>query len=158
MDQHIQGPARACFAGFLLTNVTLVRASLPRDTDLNRYFEVMNTRGQQLQQVDIVKARLMSRLKDEAERACFAWIWEACADMDSYVQMSLTPGDTVLRTDVFGEDWRWLSASEFAQLLEIHRTRAADSDLSTFGSLASKPLYLDEALAKYAARGSASTK
>ena len=67
--------------------MTLVRASLPPTTDLNRYFDIMNTRGQQLQQVDIVKARLMSGLANEEEQACFAWIWDACADMNSYVQM-----------------------------------------------------------------------
>ena len=91
---------------------------LPPKTDLNRYFEIMNTRGQQLQQVDIVKARLMSLLTDDAERACFAWIWEACADMDSYVQMSLTRGDTDRRASLFGDDWSWLKAASFDALLE----------------------------------------
>lgn len=50
--------------------VTVVRASLPPTTDLNRYFEIMNTRGQQLLQVDIVKARLMSAAGCRACRFC----------------------------------------------------------------------------------------
>ncbi|MCP6711072.1 DUF262 domain-containing protein, partial [Klebsiella pneumoniae] len=82
--------SREKFSDFLLTKVTVVRASLPPNTDLNRYFEIMNTRGQQLKQVDIVKARLMSKLPNQYERECFAWVWDSCADMDSYVQMSLT--------------------------------------------------------------------
>ena len=65
----------------------------------------MNTRGQQLKQVDIVKARLMSKLPNQYERECFAWVWDSCADMDSYVQMSLTRGDTSLRNKVFGDEW-----------------------------------------------------
>jgi len=35
--------------------VRLVQATLVGETDLNRYFEIMNTRGQQLEQVDIVQ-------------------------------------------------------------------------------------------------------
>ena len=99
---------RGRFADFLRDHVTVVRAALPPKTDLNRYFEIMNTRGQQLHQVDIVKARLMSRLPNETERACFAWIWDACADMDSYVQMSLTRGDPARRRELFGDGWSWL--------------------------------------------------
>ena len=38
---------------------------MPENTDLNRYFEIMNTRGEQLEQHDILKATLMSYLKDE---------------------------------------------------------------------------------------------
>lgn len=50
----------AMFSRFLTEQVQLVRAVLPHGTDLNKYFEIMNTRGEQLAQVDIVKARLMS--------------------------------------------------------------------------------------------------
>lgn len=109
---------RGAFAEFLRSKVTVVRAALPPKTDLNRYFEIMNTRGQQLKQVDIVKARLMSRLGDQQKRACFARIWEACADMDAYVQMSLTRGDPKLRSRLFGSDWSWLQADGFAALMQ----------------------------------------
>lgn len=149
--QHIHGDAqRRQFAGFLRTQVTVVRASLPRKTDFNRYFEIMNTRGQQLQQTDIVKARLMQRLGDDAQRACFAWMWEACADMDSYVQMSLTRGDTDLRNKIFGDDWSWLTIGSFEQLVAIH----GPADAATAaGILSNTSLTLDAALAKYAKVG-----
>lgn len=131
MDQHPDlraGESRRQFASFLRSKVRVVRAALPPGTDLNRYFEIMNTRGQQLQQVDIVKARLMSRLRDERDRACFAWIWDACADMDSYVQMSLTQGDTGKRTRVFGDDWTWLAVDSFGDLRDIDTDGSAESD------------------------------
>jgi hypothetical protein len=151
MDQHISSDIeRRRFADFLRTKVTVVRASLPPKTDFNRYFEIMNTRGQQLQQADIVKARLMSHLDDDAQRACFVWIWEACADMDSYAQMSLTRGDTNLRREIFGDDWCWLTVASFDQLLEIYRS--VDSGPSADG-LPSTSLTLDGALAKYAVTG-----
>lgn len=136
------------FADFLRAKVTLVRASLPPKTDLNRYFEIMNTRGQQLRQVDIVKAHLMSHLANESEQACFAWIWDACADMDSYVQMSLTRGDPHRRTAMFGEKWSWLTVTSFEGLLEH---RPPDIDPSDAGS-ASRSRSLEDALKEYASR------
>jgi len=109
------------FQTFLEDNVQLVRAILPVGTDLNKYFEIMNTRGQQLEQVDIVKARLMSYLRNEAgkvddDRACLAWIWDACTEMDSYIQMALTPNDTALRSVIFSSTWDRLKVSSFDDL------------------------------------------
>ena len=81
----------------------LFRIEVPPRTDLNRYFEVMNTRGEQLEQQDIVKANLMQVLTD-AERSLFAEIWDACSDMTGYVQMHFAPK---VRTVLF--DWNWQS-------------------------------------------------
>ena len=47
-----------------LKHVVLYRIEVPEHTDLNRYFEIMNTRGEQLEQHDILKARLMNYLDD----------------------------------------------------------------------------------------------
>ncbi len=72
-----------------LSNVLLYRIEVPPHTDLNRYFEIMNTRGEQLEQADILKATLMNYIKDDDKIAKerFAQYWNACADMDGYVQM-----------------------------------------------------------------------
>lgn len=110
------------FAAYLRTQVRLVRATLGGDTDLNRYFEIMNTRGQQLEQVDIVKARLMRHLGDDpAAQDCFAWVWDACRDLDSYVQMTLpraaaTGRRAELRSRVFGASWDRLPVRAFGDL------------------------------------------
>ena len=144
IEEKFRDPAsRGQFADFLRSKVTVVRASLPPEIDLNRYFEIMNTRGQQLLQVDIVKARLMSKLPD-AERAGFAWIWDACADMDTYVQMSLARGDTGLRSTIFGNDWCWLVPADFTALVSKHPQ--ADTATPT----TSTALSLDAALQHYA--------
>ena len=164
MGANIKDGARDKFADFLRDRVTLVLATLPTTTDLNRYFEIMNTRGQQLQQVDIVKARLMRHLNDNAQRACFAWVWDACADMDSYVQMSLTQGKPKLRSKVFGEDWSWLQARDFTDLMTHHRERTADATSDASGANANTAAFLevtsltlDEALARYEASEAPST-
>ena len=156
MDQQkLQGDERGQFADYLQNRVTVVRAVLPKKTDLNRYFEIMNTRGQQLQQVDIVKARLMALLDSGTEHACFAWLWEACADMDSYVQMSLTRGDTEARKALFDDDWAWLRVSSFDEFLTAHKRVNQTNDANTF-EFADAALTLDGALLKYAAAGVAS--
>lgn len=148
MDQYAKGDALIAFNHYLLNRVQLVRASLPQGTDLNRYFEVMNTRGQQLQPVDIVKARLMSYLPRESERSCFAWIWDACAEMDAYVQGPLARGNTALRNRLFDKNWSWLAISSFDELFEsfteintpqstsYRRPASHDSSLSLDGALA----------------------
>lgn len=144
------------FARFLLEQVCVVRAALPGDTDLNRYFEVMNTRGQQLEQVDIVKARLMSYLgsdasgvpgdseRTERERAGLAWIWDACADMDRYIQMALTPGDTDLRANIFGQEWDRLEVAQFDALVEARGQQTAANAASV------EPQSLSAAIRGYA--------
>ena len=62
----------------------------------------------------------MARLPDD-ERSTFAWIWDACTRMDTYVQMALTPGDPQLRARLFGPDWARLQASSFGDLLKDRR-------------------------------------
>lgn len=139
--------ARRQYADFMRGNVTVVRAGLPPKTDFNRYFEIMNTRGQQLQQADIVKAQLMEHLASESERACFAWIWDACSDMDSYVQMVLTRGNTTLRNAVFGSDWSFLTCRRFQDLVDhYHQTGFSEAaEIPTSTSLS-----LKDAIRKYA--------
>lgn len=114
---------------YLLKQVEVIRVTLPRGTDLNRYFEVMNTRGKQLDPTDIVRAQLMSALSDnQAELRTFQRIWDACAQMDGFVQIALTPGDLARRTALFGRSWRWLTASSFEELtrhLEEHPEESA---------------------------------
>ena len=85
-----------------LSKVRLYLVKVPDKTDLNRYFEVMNTRGEQLDPQDIVKAMLMRQLTDVNKRERFAQIWNACSDMNGYVQMHFSSG---LRKQIFGDDW-----------------------------------------------------
>jgi hypothetical protein len=150
MDQHVSGDALQIFGNYLLNHVQLVRASLPGSTDLNRYFEVMNTRGAQLQPVDIVKARLMSYLPHESERACFAWVWDACSKMDGYVQGHLARGKPSLRDALFDENWSWLTASSFEDLLEaLNEHCEPQSEPSQRTASHASSMSIDEALAIY---------
>jgi len=85
-----------------LEKVNLLRVIVPQNTDLNKYFEIMNNRGEQLEQQDIVKSRLIEMITDGKKRDAFARIWDACSDMAGYVQMHF---DVAERKHYFGDDW-----------------------------------------------------
>ena len=85
-----------------LKRTVIFRVQVPANTDRNRYFEVMNTRGEQLEPADLVKADLMGMLTRESDRRKAAEIWQACSDMTGYVQMHF-PAER--RKRLFGERW-----------------------------------------------------
>ena len=85
-----------------LKSVILYRIEVPEHTDLNRYFEIMNTRGEQLEQHDILKAQLMGYLSYRCEQEFFARVWDACSDMTGYVQMHFAKEE---REKIFGSGW-----------------------------------------------------
>ena len=91
------------FVKFLLDKVEIIRTEVPEGTDLNHYFEIMNTRGEQLEKHEILKARLMKELPTPIEQSLFAKIWDACSDMSRYVVMGF---DSELREVILGGDWR----------------------------------------------------
>lgn len=97
------------FLSFLLKNVIILRIEVPKDTDLNHYFEIMNNRGEQLEHHEVLKARLMSFLdnkdKENNERKLFALIWDACSDMSVYAikRFPYSNDNKSIRTEFFGD-------------------------------------------------------
>lgn len=85
-----------------LKMVILYRIEVPEHTDLNRYFEIMNTRGEQLEQHDILKAQLMRYLSNRREQEFFSRVWNACSDMTGYVQMHFAKAE---REEIFPDKW-----------------------------------------------------
>lgn len=99
-----------------LSNIIIYRIEVPKHTDLNRYFEIMNTRGEQLEQHDILKSQLMNNLNTAKERKAFATIWDACSDMTGYVQMHFPRN---IRDDVFNSGWDTYKEDTFKFLSSI---------------------------------------
>lgn len=74
------------FKKYLLENVIIYRISVPQDTDLNHYFEIMNTRGEQLEKHEILKAKLLSVfIGNTGTIEFYSRIWDACSDMGKYL-------------------------------------------------------------------------
>lgn len=83
------------FRDHFLNRVCIIRYTVPEDTDLNHYFEIMNSRGEQLEQHEIVKAKLMGILAKKEKtgnlsKTVFAKIWNACSNMDAYIQQTMS--------------------------------------------------------------------
>ena len=100
-----------------IKRVILFRIIVPEETDLNRYFEIMNTRGEQLLQTDIVKAKFLSKLNDSKERTLFSMIWDACSDMSGYIQMHFK--NNKVREKIFGKQWDKNINCNFDKLLGL---------------------------------------
>ena len=74
------------FFNYLFDNVIIFRSILPNDLDLNLYFERFNSRGEQLEAHEILKAQMMAKFGEDQEMAQkFAKIWDACAEFDKPV-------------------------------------------------------------------------
>jgi hypothetical protein len=94
-----------------LMSVILYRIEVPEHTDLNRYFEIMNTRGEQLEQHDILKAQLMDYLSDrKKEQEFFSRVWSACSDMTGYVQMHFAKAE---REVIFDGGWNRMPSDKW---------------------------------------------
>ncbi len=85
-----------------LDQVFLIQVQVPQNIDLNHYFEIMNTRGEQLELHEIAKAKLLEVLESDSDRNIAAMIWEKCSDMNSYVQMNF---DVSIRRSIFTDNW-----------------------------------------------------
>ena len=116
------------FAGFLFASVQIMRVKVPKDTDLNHYFEIMNNRGEQLEKHEVLKSRMMELLKDDKDgQNCLHVIWEACANMERYVQMGFTPTQ---RDAIFGaRNWEQFNVDSFDALRDaLKQPAGAASD------------------------------
>lgn len=99
------------FVDYLFDNVIIFRSILPKDLDLNLYFERFNSRGEQLEAHEILKAQMMAKFGEDQEMAQkFARIWDACADFDKPViktfQIRSRPKDTDEEGEkIFGKEF-----------------------------------------------------
>lgn len=117
------------FFEYLFNNVNILQVTVLEDTDLNHYFEIMNSRGEQLEMHEILKARLLEKLdnkndKDsENNKFIFNLIWEACSNMERYIQFGF---EKKLRNKIFGEDLNSLISEE--KLYSIHYKNNSNTD------------------------------
>ncbi|WP_084079262.1 DUF262 domain-containing protein [Demequina sp. NBRC 110057] len=109
---------------YLIDHVKVARTALPARTDLNHYFEVMNSRGEQLEKHEIAKAHLMSLIAGEgdadARSHAFAVVWDACSDLSRHVQGRFP---TSVRDELFGkESWDDFRPTTFADIVAAINT------------------------------------
>lgn len=87
------------FSTCLLERVKILQVQVPADTDLNHYFEIMNSRGEQLEKHEVLKAQLLGYLQEEpASLQVGARIWDTCSIMDRHM---VTAFDRKLQSQLF---------------------------------------------------------
>lgn len=101
------------FKEYFLKQVHVIHYQVPRDIDLNHYFEIMNSRGEQLEKHEIIKARLISKLVSNQDKSTFNYVWEACSEMSVYIQQKYK------HDVVFGEHFCDFNLSEFNDLPKV---------------------------------------
>jgi hypothetical protein len=76
---------RVEYANHVFECLKLVHVELPKGTDMNWYFEIMNSRGEQLEKHEILKARILDKVPENL-RFAYSRIWNACSQMDLYFE------------------------------------------------------------------------
>ncbi|MDD3877484.1 MAG: DUF262 domain-containing HNH endonuclease family protein [Bacteroidales bacterium] len=85
---------------FLYTKMTFNLIQVPAKANLNKLFEIINARGLQLEQHEILKAKFRKYLPDN-ER--LMQLWNACSDMTDYFENNVK-----FQSDIEGLTWHVL--------------------------------------------------
>lgn len=68
-----------------LQKIYFTITAIPEKTEVAKFFEVMNSRGKQLEHHQVLKARFLEILKDD--NSCdYAKIWDFCSDFNHYLE------------------------------------------------------------------------
>ncbi len=123
-----------CFCNYFFEKVTILRVLVPEDTDLNHYFEIMNSRGEQLEKHEILKAKMLEILEDDNLKYAFNLIWEATSNMEKYVQYGFSIDQ---RNAIFGEkDWNNLvNKDDLYQKLQIPTAKQTSEETLTISDI-----------------------
>lgn len=122
------------FCNYFFEKVTILRVLVPEDTDLNHYFEIMNSRGEQLEKHEILKAKMLEILEDDNLKYAFNLIWEATSNMEKYVQYGFSVAQ---RDELFGKNnWNNLVCKDVTyQKLQIPTANQTTEETLTISQL-----------------------
>lgn len=109
LNDIVNKDERKEYEQYFLNFVHIIHYNVPKDVDLNHYFEVMNSRGEQLEKHEIVKSLLSQNLSSK-DMATFSRVWEACSEMNVYIQQTFDD------TTVFGTNLASLKISCFDEI------------------------------------------
>lgn len=112
------------FGNFIFSKVIFIFNEAPANTDLNALFVALGTSGIQLQQSDILKARLLDKLQKN-NRVQYAKIWEACENMNNYFESNVK--------DSFLYDTSKIEKSDFKEYNSEIFTTVINGDLIDSG-------------------------
>lgn len=80
---------------------------------MNSLFTALGTSGIQLQQSDILKARLLEKVSKDS-RIKYSKIWEACEDMSNYFEKNVADVFNIERANVKPENFKFYDTTFFS--------------------------------------------
>jgi hypothetical protein len=110
------------YINYFYNSVKIIHVDVPEGTDITHYFEIMNTRGEQLESHEILKAWLIKNCQEE-NRNSFAKIWEACSQMDLRIQTCFKEG----KNNLFGNDLSNILENAIELIEEQQKKESNDS-------------------------------
>ncbi|MBR6026193.1 MAG: DUF262 domain-containing protein [Neisseriaceae bacterium] len=122
-----------------LKNILIIRVQVPKQINLNHYFEIMNTRGEQLELHEIAKGKILSIIDDEYKEVS-ALIWDNCSQMDSYIQMNF---DKSNRAKIFGDNWDSFCLNSIEKIKNENK-KSENEKFSLFNKLQNLVIEKDE--------------
>ena len=126
LDSNVGYGEKEEFTQFFLNNVHIIHYSVPKDVDLNHYFEVMNSRGEQLEKHEIVKSMLSKHL-NKTDIATFGKVWEACSEMNAYIQQTFS------EKQKFGDHLNDFAINDFSEIPARDESNGKETIISLLG-------------------------
>lgn len=108
------------FKEYFFKNVILVFVELSAETDVASYFEIMNNRGQQLKKHEIIKAKLLDKIRlpngshDISRQKVYTKIWDACSQINIHIQKLFNANE---RKVLFGDNYNALPSKTAIECL-----------------------------------------
>lgn len=137
IENNLANESLLNFVTYLNESVVILRVEVPKETDLNHYFEIMNNRGEQLEKHEVLKSQLISYLENiddleekESAKILFSTIWDGCSQMERYIQYAF---DKKYRSFIFGNTWNEFLIKDFDDLMKkikIDKTLNSETDTS----------------------------
>ena len=82
--------------------INLTYTFIPGKSDMNRVFEAMNNRGKQLEHHELLKSRMLKKI-DSNERLAYSLIWDACSNMNVYIEKSIKDVANLSWKNLYGD-------------------------------------------------------
>jgi hypothetical protein len=124
INEIVPKPSQDEFKTYFQHSVHLIHYQVPKDIDLNHYFEIMNSRGEQLEKHEIIKARLIEKLNN-ADKAKFNRLWEYCSEMNVYIQQKYS-SDRSSAIQIFGK-----SLGDFGYVMDFDALPDVEDNTNT---------------------------
>lgn len=89
LNDSMQSIDKDLFFRYLLEHVYILRLELDASTDLNHYFELLNSRKTQSKETDVLYVKLLDLAGDDKDHEIIRICWNALEHFDRFIQQSM---------------------------------------------------------------------